>query len=86
MVEPAIVADDLGIRFFKSRRRRASLRDQLFHPASACAPRAVLGPAPHLVHRSAGQAVGLVGANGQGKSTLLKLVAGVLIPDEGSVR
>ena len=26
-----------------------------------------------------------VGANGQGKSTLLKLVAGVLLPDEGTV-
>jgi ABC-2 type transport system ATP-binding protein len=33
-----------------------------------------------------GEAVGLVGANGGGKSTLLKLIAGVLIPDEGSVR
>jgi ABC-2 type transport system ATP-binding protein len=34
---------------------------------------------------SAGEAVGLVGANGGGKSTLLKMIAGVLIPDEGSV-
>jgi ABC-2 type transport system ATP-binding protein len=33
-----------------------------------------------------GEAVGLVGANGGGKSTLLKLIAGVLIPDEGTVR
>src|SRR5215217_8467375 len=32
-----------------------------------------------------GEAVGLVGANGQGKSTLLKLIAGVLLPDEGKV-
>ncbi len=32
-----------------------------------------------------GEAVGLVGANGHGKSTLLKLIAGVLLPDEGSV-
>jgi ABC-2 type transport system ATP-binding protein len=32
-----------------------------------------------------GEAVGLVGANGQGKSTLLKLIAGVLLPDEGHV-
>jgi len=29
--------------------------------------------------------VGLVGANGEGKSTLLKLIAGVLLPDEGTV-
>ncbi|MBN9185747.1 MAG: ABC transporter ATP-binding protein, partial [Microbacterium sp.] len=32
-----------------------------------------------------GEAIGVVGRNGQGKSTLLKLVAGVLIQDEGTV-
>ena len=32
-----------------------------------------------------GEAVGLVGGNGQGKSTLLKLIAGVLLPDEGRI-
>ena len=32
-----------------------------------------------------GEAVGLVGANGGGKSTLLKAIAGVLLPDEGRV-
>jgi ABC-2 type transport system ATP-binding protein len=32
-----------------------------------------------------GESVGLVGANGHGKSTLLKLIAGVLVPDSGSV-
>jgi ABC-2 type transport system ATP-binding protein len=32
-----------------------------------------------------GEAVGLVGGNGQGKSTLLKLIAGVLLPDAGKI-
>jgi ABC-2 type transport system ATP-binding protein len=32
-----------------------------------------------------GEAIGVVGRNGQGKSTLLKLVAGVMLPDEGTV-
>ncbi|GGF46037.1 hypothetical protein GCM10010922_22230 [Microbacterium sorbitolivorans] len=32
-----------------------------------------------------GEAIGVVGRNGQGKSTLLKLVAGVLMPDAGTV-
>lgn len=32
-----------------------------------------------------GEAIGVVGRNGQGKSTLLKLVAGVMLPDEGRV-
>ena len=35
---------------------------------------------------AAGKSVGIIGANGQGKSALLKLVAGTLIPDEGWVR
>lgn len=29
--------------------------------------------------------IGVIGANGMGKSTLLKLIAGALIPDEGSI-
>ena len=33
-----------------------------------------------------GEAIGVVGRNGQGKSTLLKLVAGVMLPDEGTRR
>lgn len=33
----------------------------------------------------AGRIYGLLGANGTGKSTLLKLIAGVLTPDKGSV-
>ena len=32
-----------------------------------------------------GEAIGVVGRNGQGKSTLLKLVAEVILPDEGSI-
>jgi ABC-2 type transport system ATP-binding protein len=33
-----------------------------------------------------GEAIGVVGRNGQGKSTLLKLVAEVMLPDDGSVQ
>jgi ABC-2 type transport system ATP-binding protein len=32
-----------------------------------------------------GEAIGVVGRNGQGKSTLLKLIAGVILPDRGTV-
>lgn len=36
------------------------------------------------VHR--GEVVGLVGTNGSGKSTMLKIIAGVLEPSEGEVK
>ncbi|MGH3319085.1 MAG: ABC transporter ATP-binding protein [Streptosporangiaceae bacterium] len=32
-----------------------------------------------------GEGVGVIGSNGTGKSTLLRLIAGVLLPDEGAV-
>jgi ABC-2 type transport system ATP-binding protein len=32
-----------------------------------------------------GESIGVVGRNGQGKSTLLKLIAGVMLPDRGRV-
>ncbi|MCJ7617606.1 MAG: ABC transporter ATP-binding protein [Desulfobacterales bacterium] len=33
-----------------------------------------------------GETLGIIGENGTGKSTLLKIIAGVLIPDKGNVR
>lgn len=34
----------------------------------------------------AGESVGLVGANGAGKTTMLRIAAGLVLPDRGSVR
>lgn len=85
MSEPVIVVRDAGIRFRRNRRGRRSFKD-LFagrnrrsRPGEFWALRGVSA----TVH--AGEAIGVVGRNGQGKSTLLKLVAGVMLPDEGSV-
>lgn len=81
----AIRVDDLGVRFRRNRRGRRSLKD-LFagskrrsRPGEFWALRGVNFDVAH------GEAIGVVGRNGQGKSTLLKLVAGVLLPDEGNV-
>lgn len=81
----AIKVEDLGVRFFKSRRRRATLRQQLFRPGSVKPSETFWGLRNVSFTIQPGEAVGVVGANGQGKSTLLRLVAGVMLPDEGTV-
>ena len=86
-----IDAEGLGIHFSRNRRRNRRLRDLLSRDKS---PSTVPGGkqdgefwALRDVSFSVGQgeAVGLVGGNGQGKSTLLKLIAGVLLPDAGRI-
>ena len=80
-----IKTENLGIEFFRSRRRKMQLREMLFHGRSG-APRDTFWALKDISFEvKEGEAVGLVGANGGGKSTLLKMIAGVLIPDEGSV-
>ncbi len=90
-VAAAIDADSVitvagaGIRFRRNRLSRRSFKD-LF---AGRRRRARSGEFWALRDVSfavrAGEAIGVVGRNGQGKSTLLKLVAQVVLPDEGFV-
>jgi ABC-2 type transport system ATP-binding protein len=81
-----IEANDLGIWFHANRRRQMKIRDMVLR-RNAPAPKGQFWALRDVSFSvGEGEAVGLVGANGGGKSTLLKLIAGVLIPDEGSVR
>jgi ABC-2 type transport system ATP-binding protein len=76
----------LGIRFHHGRRRNLRLRELLFHGSKRLPQEGTFWPFRDVSFEiEAGEAVGVVGRNGTGKSTLLKLIAGVLIPDEGSV-
>jgi ABC-2 type transport system ATP-binding protein len=85
-MEPVIEVDGLGIEFLRNRRYRLSLREMIFKGHSTT-PRGTFWALRNVSFSvGPGEAVGLVGGNGQGKSTLLKLIAGVLLPDEGSVR
>jgi len=75
----------VGIEFLRGRKRKLSLRELIFTGRSS-SPKDTfwaLRDVSFQVRR--GEAVGLVGANGGGKSTLLKMIAGVLLPDEGSI-
>jgi ABC-2 type transport system ATP-binding protein len=83
-----IDAQGLGIKFDRNRRRRRRrLKDVLTGHGPDRRPKKEFWALRDVSFTvQPGEAVGLVGANGQGKSTLLKLIAGVLLPDEGNVR
>jgi ABC-2 type transport system ATP-binding protein len=76
----------VGIRFHLGRHRNLRLRELFFHGSQRNPHEGTFWPLRDLSFDVApGEAVGVVGRNGTGKSTLLKLIAGVLIPDEGSI-
>lgn len=79
-----IEANNLGIRFSRNRLRNRRWT-HLFRSEKDQSSREFWGLRGVSFQITQGEAVGVVGANGQGKSTLLKLVAGLLIPDEGTV-
>jgi ABC-2 type transport system ATP-binding protein len=74
-----------GIRFRRNRRGRRSFKDLFAGRNRRSRPNEFWALRGVDVEVRAGEAIGVVGRNGQGKSTLLKLVAGVMLPDEGRV-
>lgn len=85
MATPVISVDDVGIRFRRNNKGRRTFKDLFGSKKRRSRPNEfwALRNISFDVHE--GEAIGVVGRNGQGKSTLLKLVATVLIPDEGSI-
>ncbi|WP_431841929.1 ABC transporter ATP-binding protein [Calidifontibacter indicus] len=81
--EPVIRVEDLGIEFLRGRKRNLSLRELVFTGKSHHNRETFWALRNLNFNVNRGEAVGLVGGNGGGKSTLLKLIAGTLLPDEG---
>lgn len=81
----AIEAKELGIRFRRNRRGRRTVKDIFGGSSRRGRPDSFWALRNVSFSVEQGEAIGVVGLNGQGKSTLLRLVAGVLMPDEGSV-
>ncbi len=83
---PVISVTGLGIRFRRNIRGRRSFKDLFSSRIRRTRPGEFWALRDVSFDVSPGEAIGVVGRNGQGKSTLLKLVAGVLLPDEGVVQ
>jgi ABC-2 type transport system ATP-binding protein len=87
MNTPAMIeARDLGIKFKRNRGTGRSFKDLFSSKQRRSKPDEFWALRNVSFSIPAGQAVGVVGKNGQGKSTLLKLVARVILPDEGAVQ
>ena len=81
---PVISVRDVGVRFNRGRRHQ-SLRDLLLRRGGGTAAGDFWALQDVTFDIDQGEAIGVVGRNGQGKSTLLKLIAGVMLPDRGTV-
>ncbi|KJL46858.1 Teichoic acids export ATP-binding protein TagH [Microbacterium hydrocarbonoxydans] len=81
----AIEVQDLGVRFRRNRRGRRSFKDLFAGSERRSRPGEFWALRGVSFSVQQGESIGVVGRNGQGKSTLLRLVAGVLLADEGTV-
>ncbi|HEV2889469.1 MAG TPA: polysaccharide ABC transporter ATP-binding protein [Frankiaceae bacterium] len=83
MGQPAISAREVSKRFLIHRKRATSLKERFINRGAQAEEFWAVRDLSLDVEP--GETVGLVGANGSGKSTTLKLLAGILQPTSGTV-
>ena len=83
MTDAAITARGVSKRFLVHRKRATSLKERFIHRGDVADEFWAVRDLDLDVGR--GETVGLIGANGSGKSTTLKLLAGILRPTHGTV-
>jgi ABC-2 type transport system ATP-binding protein len=81
----SIAVEGVGVRFKRNRLSRRNFKDLFAGRNRRTRPGEFWALRDVSFSVQPGEAIGVVGRNGQGKSTLLKLVAQVMIPDEGTV-
>ncbi len=82
---PAISVRSVSKTFRIPRHRPSTLKERALHPFRVI-PEATLEAARDVSFEvSAGETFGIVGRNGSGKSSLLKMLAGIYTPDSGEI-
>jgi ABC-2 type transport system ATP-binding protein len=84
-MDGSIQVEKLGVRFKRNRLSRRNFKDLFAGRNRRTRPGEFWALRDVSFTVKPGEAIGVVGRNGQGKSTLLKLVAQVMLPDEGTV-
>jgi ABC-2 type transport system ATP-binding protein len=81
----SIRVSGVGVRFKRNRLSRRNFKDLFAGRSRRTRPGEFWALRDISFGVTPGEAIGVVGRNGQGKSTLLKLVAQVMLPDEGEI-